>query len=676
MAGSPRSRLHLLLGAGFAAVAATGLVLWPATLWTPGYFPVLGAHVVLGLALLGAAPFALAVHLKQTSSPSRRSILPVIGLLVIPNVLAQFAILGDVVGRDDEGRGWLAGLFAKVSVWLWGVDGGDGGAIAEASLVAMVLVGLAVLVARRIRAREPSVPVRWTGVLVTAVVFATLTTGLLGYVQRGDARFDAYAGHSLLGLISLVLAVAHLKAPRRVLGPRLGPVVLVGAIVATAALWLPSYEDEHLAGFRADGVSDGWSTRTLHDLRGDDGAPFDAALLGGSATCGSAGCHEALTRQWSGSTHRFAADNDLYGATVAQLVRERGAGEVRFCAGCHDPERALTDTVEEAYADGAPPPGEGVSCVVCHLVVDHPDDVANGRAVYREPVPYPGRDEATRARRIKLDPRYHRQTFAADVTVSAKLCGSCHRVKLSPAMGAAIEGVVQDPFDPEGSLQCDRCHMPTNTRVGIGMTRLYDHAMPGINLDLARYTHAPVADAPALEEVRQEVEALAFGDGEGVLDVEVEGVRRGDVLTVRVTSTNRRVGHAFPLGPFDLREVWQVVVARDASGAVVWQRGEVGDDGRPDPEAPRLGAVELDRAGEPLQKHRIWDVAGVRDLRVVEPTESVVDEHRIEAPGPLRIEVQWRLRRTNRAYARWVYGPTHPGFEAHVVASGTWSEGG
>jgi len=37
---------------------------------------------------------------------------------------------------------------------------------------------------------------------------AALTTGLFGFVLRGDFRFDAYAGHSLFGLLAIAVTLA------------------------------------------------------------------------------------------------------------------------------------------------------------------------------------------------------------------------------------------------------------------------------------------------------------------------------------------------------------------------------------------------------------------------------------------------------------------------------------
>jgi hypothetical protein len=698
------------MGVVFAFVALTGLYVFAVDLFAPGYFPVLAAHIAVGLLLAVVVPVGLGAHLKRTSSPGVKSVLPVVLLLAIPAVLVEIALAVEIRGSGDvAGRRGGERAAAELSYALWGTDNGDGAMVEMAAELATLLALLAALLAWRLRERQPSVPVRWTGVLASAALILAVTTGLAAWLGRGDARFDVLAAHSVIGLLTVVMAGAHFKAPRRILGRGWGSAVLVGTTLAVVLAWTPLYRAEHRFRVEDDLEAGPRGPRDLHADGSDQGAPIPEELLLGSEGCGDAGCHEVLTDQWKGSAHRFSSDNALYRAVIDQLVRERGAGEARFCAGCHDPVRALAGTVEAAYADGAPPPGDGVSCVVCHILIAPSGSPKNGDAAYRAPVPYPGKDRAVRSARIKLDPRYHRMTMTSDITVHPEVCGTCHRLELGPFMGAAITTEVQNayvrrsPSDHryDDTVQfCSDCHLPAITRQGRGLMPLYDHQMVGINLDLPSYVTHPDADAGSLGRVLERTREMVRGstdDGRvfppppfvdewpdasaapGVLAVGVVGDRRGSSLTVTVTTQNHRIGHAFPIGPFDLREVWQRIVVRDGSGATVATVGGRGEDGRVDPEAHRLGAVELDRAGDPLRRHRIWDVAEVRDKRLIPRAGAVTDDYLIALPegtvGPLTVEAVWLLRRTNLEFSRFVFGEDHPGFEVHEVARGLWSEG-
>ncbi|MEE2829892.1 MAG: hypothetical protein VX498_11945, partial [Myxococcota bacterium] len=148
---------------------------------------------------------------------------------------------------------------------------------------------------------------------------------------------------------------------------------------------------------------------------------------------------------------------------------------------------------------------------------------------------------------------------------------------------------------------------------------------------------------------------------------------RADLLEVDVETSNHRSGHPFPIGPFDLNEVWQEVEVRDGRGELVMHVGKLGEDLRVDPEAHQLGAEELDRDGVPITHHRIWDIAAVVEREQIPQGGSV--SHRYEVPvpegasGPFEVQVAWNYRRVNQDFADWVYGVNGKTFPVHRIAS-------
>jgi hypothetical protein len=711
--------LDLLTGVLFLLVLATGLFIWWVDLFTAGYFPTIQVHIFLGIALAVLAPFALAFHLRNTRSPVVKSVLSPIVVLSVPVGLAflahQLAVPGKSALYGDEPL-TLQTLLSRLSVSLFGFDSGDGAFVGGSAAVAMVFLVVTAAVAVAVRSRDPGTTVRWAGVLLTVATYLAVGSGALAWLGRGDSRFAAAAMHSALGLCCLLLLAAHFRAPRLLLGRFLSVVLVLLLGAGLALLWDDSYFIEHVVGSEPDDIVEHWKVRSMGAAM--DGGPFgpllDADQLNGSASCGEAGCHPAITAQWQGSAHRFAADNDLYRKVIDLLVVERGAAAAEFCAACHDPVRALAGTVEADYRDGAPPPGEGVSCSVCHGVVGLPRTVANGHLAVREPRPYPG-DKEQRNTRIGLDPRFHRQNVVTQgVTFSGHTCGACHRLLVGPTMGAAIHATVQNSYDPTtvpaslsevDSLQdlgpevaCSACHMPITTALPRGSAHQYDHHFAGINLDLPDYARHPDASVEALAATRARVVAMIKGrlpDGSpfpssgqlgleevksrrpGILDLTagLEGGSEAGVALV-VRSTSSRIGHAFPIGPFDLREVWQEVTVRDQRGELLLHRGALGADGEVDPGAHRLGARELGRDGLPLKRHRLWDLAGIEDKRLVPTLGTVADTYPLVLPadttGPLKVEVTWKMRRTRPEFSRWVYGEEGRSFPVHEVAWGSW----
>jgi len=674
--------------AGIAATVAlgtacaAGLYLHAGDVFLPGYFLVLRLHIALGVAALVLGIPALFEHTRSRGRAGRWALG---GVLVLCGAIA--------FGPDPD---WF----------LWAEPVGRAALGASATL-ALLLGGVTAF------STESERRFSVLGILLTFASVFTLWTGWECWTYRGEGRFELSAVHGWSALTTSVLLLLHAPVLPRLVPPRARRLVgvLPGVVLAGALL----SQRDWLIGesFRMDGVS-ARAPATATERAEHRGLPGEGFMA--SATCGDAGCHPTITAQWEGSAHRFAADNDLYRAVVAQLVSERGPTDATFCANCHDPMRVVRGEVDVAYADGAPPPGEGVSCMACHAAVTvHEDALHNGIFTHETPIPYPGDDLETRKARIRLDPRFHREQMNADhFLADPRSCGPCHRVVVGPDIGAA-HAVLQAPFEPhmydhllsdEGSdayaarpgtpVLCAECHMPTTATEEGRHDVLYDHHFAGINLELPSYARHPEARTESLEMVRERVRRFLDGTVEfepgnypdegpdaiglgrmhaflrtsGIVELEARARLVDGALELETTTTNSRAGHAFPVGPMDLQQVWQEVRVLDANGAVLWSVG-ARDDGRVDPEAHRLGGVERDSTGAVLARHRIWDLGSVTDVRKIDKGGSVEDRYRIELPEgaqAARVEVAWLLRRAGPDFTEWVYGTPGPHFPTHRIA--------
>ncbi len=669
----------------FCLVVALGVAMWLGDVFTPGYFLALRAHLALGIAvLLGVSP-VLAAHVRRAgSSPLWSLVVPGIALAVV---------------------GWA--LPGRPEVPAFGPIGWAAWATAAQLGIAAAIMPLFPVVASRPK------PSSLSGVVLTVALLWCLWTGVFGWQLRGDERWGAMLTHSALGVALAVLMLPHLRKARLLPAPVLIPATLL-ACAALLWVWERTYPHDLILGdFRSplefgdyvpvDTGAQPWVVAQARmpvtaAERASRSPQIPEASMMGSAGCGAAGCHEVLTRQWEGSAHRFAADNDFYAAVIAALVKERGVDDAVFCASCHDPARALAGTVAEAYADGTVPPGDGVSCLACHSVAHVDPALKNAAMTYSQPPIYPGDDEAEVRANMRLDPRLHRQTMAANFRNAdpAEHCVACHRLEVGPDVGAATTAELQSAM-PGGErtmeLGCTDCHMPTLTFKRSFEQSMYDHYLSGANLDLALYARHPEADPDAIEAARANtarflggtldltgLEATDYtipGETKDVLTkgaalaMEVSASRSGDVVTARVRTTNHRAGHPFPISPFDLREVWLAVRVEGPDGLVA-QIGGIGPDRRVDPAAPRLGAEELGRDGMPLAHHRIWDLAAVRNKRQIPVGKAVQDEVELSVPpgvaGPLTVRASWTVRRVNQDFADWVYGDGTT-FPAHALAT-------
>jgi len=668
----------------FVACSVPALWLFLAEADDPLYFGALDLHVVAGWGLLAIALPSLLAHLWLTGS---RPLLPLL-VAAVP-LVGLWAFLGLGGGLRYALDGYLYPAISAGSAAGWAALG-------------LVATAAAMQVLPRL---EKAAPTRWSGLWLSLAAGTAIGLGLTAMEIRGDARWGAVIGHSALGLLTLALIAPHFRAVRKPFKGRLGAAVgvtlLASALVVGA--WALQTDRTYYSGFTEDGAEAHWRTlSTAKDALPAE--PMPADVLGRSASCGEAGCHEELVRQWEGSAHRFSADNALFRASVARFVRDHGPEIAILCANCHDPERSLGGTVLEAYADGDPPPGDGVSCVACHSAYDAPTPTGNGVASYRVPRTYPGADEEERNARLMDAPRLHRQSFQASRhLMSDEGCGVCHRLELGLVGGGTvlIENTYRAEEDPgpevdQRTVSCGLCHMPTRTPQAGGRMALYDHRWPGINVDLAAYVTHPDADFEALAEVREQTEIMIAGgldlshlpdslednpeyaryaelaEGRGLLKVELSADRSADGIALEVRTSNHRSAHRFPIGPFDLQEVWmEVTVRHQRSGAVLAHVGGL-SDGRVDPAPPRLGARDLDVNGEPIREHRLDELASVADKRSLWPGEVTTDLVTLPViadAGPVVVEVGWNFRRANPDFAAFALGAPDAGerFGVHRI---------
>ncbi|HSB36759.1 MAG TPA: hypothetical protein VLH41_07760, partial [Thermoanaerobaculia bacterium] len=109
--------------------------------------------------------------------------------------------------------------------------------------------------------------------------------------------------------------------------------------------------------------------------------------------------------------------------------------------------------------------------------------------------------------------------------------------------------------------------------------------------------------------------------------------RRGEPLTVEAVITSRKVGHDFPTGPLDLIQSWIEVEARDEAGRVVYASGKPDAKGMIPPGTFLFKAEPVDRYGNLIDRHNLWEMVGVRYRRSLFPGYSDVARYTFACPG-------------------------------------------
>jgi tetratricopeptide (TPR) repeat protein len=201
-------------------------------------------------------------------------------------------------------------------------------------------------------------------------------------------------------------------------------------------------------------------------------------------------------------------------------------------------------------------------------------------------------------------------------------------------------------------------------------------------LDVAFGTEAPAADKP--EAGGKPAKSKPAADGKPVTDGKpaaagerpgaaagqqrVAAVRPGSTVRVDVVARTRVIGHFFPGGTVDAFDVWLELQARDATGRIVYWSGAVDDGGKGpvEPGAHFYRSVQLDGAGNVINKRNAWQTRSVLYVRLIPPGAADVAHYRVHIPadakGPLTFEARLNYRKFSHYYTQFVYaGQPKPG---------------
>lgn len=452
---------------------------------------------------------------------------------------------------------------------------------------------------------------------------------------------------------------------------------------------------------------------TVHALNGR--LPIER--LDASSSCGLAGCHPDITRQWQQSMHHFASfNNPLYRQSVDYTRDRQGDAGVRWCASCHDPVMLLSGNIDENLhpeastgQSGAPPhsrptrqitpesPGAqaGVTCLICHSIVNVQDLTGNGR--YTLDAPELASLEPDHPLSplmhslLKLYPTAHKAGLNRGLLHEPELCSSCHRVGLTPAQnhfrwirgqdqygswlnGGASGRVARSFYTPEKPQRCQDCHMPlvASQDAGNDNGMVRSHRFPGANTAIPALLNLPEQGKQTgtflQGSVRLDLFALRRLSAQELSEeerwhfpLETQTLTAGERVAVDVVVRNLRVGHNFPEGVLDNKDVWLEVVALDLQGREVWRQGGLDPAGELLPGSHLYAALLLDPNGNRIDKRNIGDFRVPLFVRTLGPGQSEVVSYRFTVPSGLAgltLDARLRYRKTKLDYLRWTYAGT------------------
>lgn len=403
------------------------------------------------------------------------------------------------------------------------------------------------------------------------------------------------------------------------------------------------------------------------------GGALDARTLAGSATCGTSRCHEEIYQEWLPSAHRYASMDVGFQAIQAVMAKQNGAVSTRYCGGCHDPISLFSGTKNIGVEDltGLDGYQEGISCLACHAI-EKTDIAGNANYVMSQPERYVFEQRDGKLATFLADylirtyPDHHVASLSRRMFKTPEFCAACHKQFIDESVNQVGWVQLQNQFDnwrasrwfdesiPERSVECRECHMPlqasrdpasgdeadSNRSGSDGLHR--SHRFLGANQYIPALMELEGADEHvalihAWLKGEVEIPEIAHKWTEGpAVPIELglpESVRVGEAFKLQVHIINNKVGHDFPTGPLDIIQAWLHVEVTDAKGVTVFHSGRVDDRNFVETGTFMFKAEPVDRYGNLIDRHNLWEMVGVRFKRSLFPGSEEVANFDISCSG-------------------------------------------
>jgi hypothetical protein len=404
------------------------------------------------------------------------------------------------------------------------------------------------------------------------------------------------------------------------------------------------------------------------------GGAFDQRALSGSQGCGTTGCHEQIVAEWEPSAHRYAAMDAGFQKIQSVMATQNGPVSTRYCGGCHDPISLFSGTKNVGVENLSALVGikEGVSCLSCHAI-EQTDVKGNANFVMHEPPRYVFElGEGAVAKRlsdflIRAYPAQHVSALSHRMFKTPEFCAACHKQFIDKDVNKVGWVQLQNQYDnwknsrwnhpgePSATLECRECHMPLvagstdpaagdaadfNRSAGDGKHR--SHRFLGANQFIPTVHDLPHAkEHVALVEkwLKGEVEVPEIADrwrSGPAVPIEIEAPAEaiaGRTASVRVHVLNSKVGHDFPTGPLDIIQAWIEIEAKDDAGKVVFHSGAVDAKKFVETGTFMFKAEPVDRYGNLIDRHNLWEMVGVRFKRSLFPGSEEVASYEMPCAG-------------------------------------------
>lgn len=481
--------------------------------------------------------------------------------------------------------------------------------------------------------------------------------------------------------------------------------VLVAVTLAYRDLSYEGYKppSEHLPGGGTSFFSPSFAATST-------GRPVAPEILANSESCGSAGCHAAISQDWLASAHHWSAEDEFFQAVRSATTDVQGLEATEKCGACHDPVSLLAGYKDPRLGRAAPGYHHGDSCLICHAVrrVD-----SRGIGSYEIGVPKPYLFEYNSNRYasgvahflIRAYPNQHDRDYDLKLVRLAESCAPCHKEwdVIDKSVGAVQVETQYDDWrqgkwnaDPDAShrLRCQQCHMyyltaarnsmadPYDVLIGLG-TKYRNHYFAAGNQFMPEVLGARDAAGQVqrvtewLHGKRVVPEISGVWPSGPIVALRIEAppsVSKGASLAVRVVLTNEKVGHSFPTGPLNIGRAWIEMKVRDDAGRTIFHSGELDNQNHIEAGSFILRPLSITTDGKEIMMPDLWHPNGPKFRPAIPPGHSATCDYQVKVPlnadGPLFITARLRYRKANQFFMDAVYTHVHREASITDISSG------
>jgi hypothetical protein len=383
---------------------------------------------------------------------------------------------------------------------------------------------LAVLLTPILRAvfRESGLALKLAWILLAAGTILGLLLIKIGTPNRFKTWLYLHIGLCAIGVLLLLTAWVARRNwfGRGVAGAGISfaAVALLLTVIGAGSWWVRSVawkngylvENPRMPAATMDGEGDGPGGKFFpSSVQTRDGNYIPAKYFMQSQACER--CHRDIYKQWYGSAHHFSSfNNQWYRKSIEYMQDVAGVKASKWCAGCHDPALLFSGMFDTPIRqiENTPAGQAGLSCMMCHSIVDVKSTMGQGDFVLEYPKLHElaaSENPVTRSLHdfmVKVNPEPHRRTFLKPFMreQTAEFCSGCHKVHLDvpvnsyrwirgfneydnwQASGVSGQGA-RSFYYPANSMMCADCHMPLQPSKDEGNINgfVHSHRFPGAN---------------------------------------------------------------------------------------------------------------------------------------------------------------------------------------------------